>query len=326
MANSIDHRLPSFRRVWDHLVQERLRSSTLSVCIFTVAVPAAIFIVDLSFEIFRRKAGVSASEVVGNTLWPTVTSAVISVLAWAMLLGWSFVILVTHDKKALIALIGEKDAYTQQLGEIMGQRAEESANRANQDFGTIYNLQEKMRQIKEQLSLTEEQLYEAKTQLANERDRTSQPDLALVWDWSEDQRKMRELGGQTEKDILVHNRSNQFVYNIQIQTVPLRHDLVFDPISDIGPNMQCKSIGRWNDKSSLTSNYCYFFIEGEEEAQNKGWLCKKTHNRRLSDSFYKIPMAITYESQGIKWHYEFDFTYEQGVQSYFTRKSGRRIS
>jgi hypothetical protein len=166
MANSIDHRLPSFRRVWDHLVQERLRSSTLSVCISFIAIPAATFIVDLLIQIFRRKPDISVSEVVTGTLWPTIGSAFITAIVWTILLGWSFVRVVGKDKESLIEKSAEKDKYIQQIGEIMGKRAAESATAINNHARTILERDERIRQMGGQLSLTEGQLYEVRTQLA----------------------------------------------------------------------------------------------------------------------------------------------------------------
>jgi hypothetical protein len=328
MSEALDYRLPSFGRVRDHLVHEELRTSTLSVCVFTVALPAATFFVDLLLQVFRRKAGIPVSEAVGNTLWPTIISVLVSVLAWSILLGWSFIKLIKKDKQALVSVIAQKDTYIQQLGEIMGKRAEESAATINQHVRTIWEREERIRQINAQLSLTEGELYSTKTQLTNERDRIAQPDVALVWDWPEDERMRKALSGDSERDILVHNRSNQFVYNVQIETVPLRNGLTFEIIPEIPPNTQCKAVGRWNDKSSLTSNYGYFFVGGEDEAEEKGWICQKLHNRGASDSYYKIPMAISYESGGVRWKFDFEFTYDLGWHepTFFTKKSGQRIN
>ena len=203
----------------------------------------------------------------------------------------------------------------------------ELTRQVNQDAATINKLNEGIRQIHEGWNATERQLYEAKTQLVTERDRIIQPDVVLVWGWTEAQRMMRELNRDPDKDILVHNRSEQFIYNVQIEKVSLRDGLVFDPISDIPPDTLYRAVGRWNEKSSLTSNYAYFFVGGEEEAESKGLICKKTHNRGLSDSYYKIPMVVTYESRGIKWQWEFDFIYDVGgEETRFNKKSGKRLN
>jgi hypothetical protein len=328
VASAIDPRLPSFKRVRSHLFHEMLHTSALSVYVFSVALPVAIFVVLLVFEISRRKAGTPVSVVIGSTVWPTVISVVLTAMAWVVLLCWSFLRVAANDKKELLSTIAAKDTEIFKTSEIMEKRDREYAQRVNQDAATIFALQENIRQFGSQMSLVEHRLYTAQNELAAERSRLVQPDVGLLWEWPADQRMVRALKGSTEKDILIHNRSNQFVYNVQIETVPLRQGLVFDLINEIPPNTECKAIGRWNDKSSLTSNYAYFFIGGEEEAQAWGWFRKKPHNRGMSDSHFVIPMAISYECPlGVKWRCNFEFTYDVGYQgeTYFTKQSGQRV-
>jgi hypothetical protein len=116
------------------------------------------------------------------------------------------------------------------------------------------------------------------------------------------------------------------VYNVQIESVPLRQGLSFDPISAIGPNKEYEAIGRWNDKSSVHTNYHYFFVGAAEEAEAKGWIIKKTHKSGIDDTYWNVPMAVTYESHGITWRVEFDFRYDFGEPCVFIRKTGKRIS
>ena len=154
------------------------------------------------------------------------------------------------------------------------------------------------------------------------------PDVALVWDWPDEvKRNGGVLGMAREKDILIHNRSDQYVYNVQVESVKLHQELSFDLINEIAPREQHRALGRWNGKSSLTTSYVYFFGNGENEKQmsEKGWVYKKTHNRGLSELFVKIPMAITYESQAAKWRCEFEFIYDIGDESLFVRKSGQSL-
>lgn len=326
MAEKTEATLPSFRRVWDHLVKDKLHTSTLSVCIFSAVIPTLTFISVLLFEIYRRKAGVSVTEAFASTFWPTFISALVTALVWAVLLGWALKNVVIQDKQELLDKIAHKESEITKLDEIMTERAEDSAKRINEAVMSAYEAGEQTLHIKEQLHLTEEKLYASERELAAERDRASQPDIGLLWDWPEGERLRRGLMGDTEKEILVHNRSNEFVYNVQIETVPLRNGLSFDPIREIGPNTQYEAVGRWNDKSSVHTNYHYFFVGAAEEAETKGWIFKKAHNRGIDDTYWRIPMAVTYESHGIRWRWEFDFIYDFGQPSEFVRKTGTRLN
>lgn len=166
-----------------------------------------------------------------------------------------------------------------------------------------------------------------KLALEAERDRQQQPDVALVWDWSEDERKAKDLLGLTEKSILVHNRSGQYVYNVQIGSIRLHQTLTFDEMNAIAPGEQRIAVGRWNGRSGQQTNYIYFFNgeDNEKIAGERGWIHKKLHNRGLSDSFLRVPMALTYESNGTAWRCEFEFDYEAGAESSFRRTSARRV-
>jgi hypothetical protein len=164
-------------------------------------------------------------------------------------------------------------------------------------------------------------------ELQQERNLGQQPDVALVWDWVEDQREKNALLGRTEKDILVHNRGNEWVYRVRIAPISLVQEMTFDEINEIAPRAQHCALARWNGRSSLATNYVYFFGKEEngQEASNKGWVYKKIHNRELSDHFLKVPMSLTYECKGATWECVFDFEYNSGEQSAFVKKSGRRV-
>lgn len=150
----------------------------------------------------------------------------------------------------------------------------------------------------------------------------SQPDVALVWEFSEDQRKTKSLLGYTEKSIIVHNRSNQYIYNVAIAPVRLSQTLSFDVINEIAPSAEHVALGRWDGRSSAVTNYLYFFDKDENKkaASELGWVHKKLHNRGISDALLKIPMTLTFDSDGITWGYEFDFNYDPGEESCFVRR------
>jgi hypothetical protein len=224
--------------------------------------------------------------------------------------------------------IGEKDKQIRELGDNMVARAEDTAAQINQGVGAIYKLNEEIGRIKSQLALTEEKLYASERELANERNRITQPDVGLMWDWPASERETKSLMGYTEKLIIVENRSDGFIYNVQIESIKLYQELSFDLINEIAPKKEHVALGRWNGRSSVQTNYIYFFgkEENEKEMSNKGWVFKKVHNRGLSDAFLLIPMALTYESKnGLRWRTEFEFIYDPGDGSLFTKKSGSRI-
>lgn len=152
--------------------------------------------------------------------------------------------------------------------------------------------------------------------------RSKQPDVALMWEFSEDQRKTKNLLGYTEKSIIVHNRSNQYIYNVNIAPVRLAQTLSFDAINEIAPNAEHIAVGRWDGRSSAATNYLYFFDndENKKAASALGWVHKKLHDRGINDAFLKIPMTLTFDSDGITWGYDFDFNYDPGEESHFVRR------
>ena len=157
-----------------------------------------------------------------------------------------------------------------------------------------------------------------------ERDKSLQPDLALRWELLPEEIHFGTFQ-QSEKHILVHNRSEEYVYNVQIAPVSLGNGLAFDLIPEIPPGVQEIVVGRWGDHSSLTTNYICFFEGTETEAAEKNLYVKKPHNRGISDSWFKIPLSVTYDCHGVKWQSSFEFTYDPGSQSHFEKKSENRL-
>jgi len=166
---------------------------------------------------------------------------------------------------------------------------------------------------------------EAISALDSERSRVEQPDIALVWDWLAFEKKVHDTYGSTEKHILIHNRSREYVYNVQISPILLGKSLTFDRVPEIPPNEQHLSEGRWEGRSSRTTNYVYFFSPAEAEAREKNLFITKPHDRGLSSEVFKIPMTVTYEARGLRWESSFQFTYDPGEESYFEKLSGRRL-
>lgn len=170
-----------------------------------------------------------------------------------------------------------------------------------------------------------------KRELQNERDKTQQPDIALGWDWSDEVKAHNQLMGRTEKDIIVHNRSNQYVYRVQINPIRLMGSLEFDFIPCIAPGEKHVAVGRWMSAaysemtSSSRTDYAYYFAANESAAKEKGYYVKKPHDRGIGDSWFKIPMDVRYTSGNTDWITEFEFTYDIGNESFFTRRTGRRV-
>jgi hypothetical protein len=144
-----------------------------------------------------------------------------------------------------------------------------------------------------------------------EHSKGEKPDIALVWDWTEDQKKMHDTGSTLNKHILVHNRSGEWVYNIRIHPIKLGREMTFDGINEIEPGKLHATLARWENASSLTVDYARFFAApiNEQAAQKKNWHYTKLHNRGLSNYFLKIPMRISYESSKRKWEYRTNFCF-----------------
>ena len=163
------------------------------------------------------------------------------------------------------------------------------------------------RDFKRRLRLTQVELEQQILELPKSTVGTplprNQPDVALVWEFSEDQRKAENMLGYTEKSIIVHNRSDQYIYNVNIAPVRLVQILSFDAINEIAPSAEHVALGRWNGRSSATTNYLYFFDKDENKkvASEMGWFHKKLHDRGISDAFLKVPMTLTFDSDGITW-------------------------
>ncbi len=161
-------------------------------------------------------------------------------------------------------------------------------------------------------------------------DATEQPDVALVWDWTEEGKKVVESwrGG---KSIIVHNRSGHYVYNSRLDPIPLPNPMMFDAITEIAPTSEQPAVGRWNvgseSRSTATDGYNHYIVANSEEVDEKGWTKKKAHNRGISSTFMEIPMAVTFESQNTTWKIEFDWHYDPADDdSYFIRKHGYKVS
>lgn len=166
-----------------------------------------------------------------------------------------------------------------------------------------------------------------KTELQIERDRMQQPDIALVWDWTEDQKQAHSLIGYTDKNIFIHNRSGQCVYNVQIGPINLKQKMTFDLINEITSSDKHVALARWDGTSSLTTEYAHFFCNqhNAQLAFDNKWIFDKVHQRGVNSQLYKIPMTVFYESNGVKWKSDFEFVYDIGDESMFQKKSTQRL-
>lgn len=170
-------------------------------------------------------------------------------------------------------------------------------------------------------------------ELKLEQDKLLQPEVGLVWAFPE------RYGGSvgvlergSEKFIVVHNRSSEYIHNIQVQPIILDSRVEFDFIPVIAPSKTAEAVGRWDSKgspgqknSSLTTNYAYFFADNEETGSKLGWYQEKPHDRGITNAWWKVPITVSYQWRGVTWQTVFEFTYDIGEESWFSLISGKRI-
>lgn len=156
-----------------------------------------------------------------------------------------------------------------------------------------------------------------------ERGNLEQPDVALVWESTDDQTRALKFTGDLDKTIAIHNRSERYVYNVQIAPLLLAQEIVFESIKEIGPNDKKFALGRWEGMSTLLHSYIYFFGDDGNErwGEQIGWRKRKPHNRGMAEWAWDIPMALSYESPvGTPWKGYFEFHYDPSEESSFTKR------
>ena len=174
-----------------------------------------------------------------------------------------------------------------------------------------------------------------KEALRQEQERAQQPDVALVWDWTDEEKGTLSFLGSKEKSILINNRSDYTISRIRVDTEALRCPIRFDEINEILPRTSRVAVGRWEvpmlngrkeSQSTATDGYNHHVVVNLEDLEVKGWIKTKPHNRGMSSTFIEIPMSVTFESQNMEWRIDFDLHYDpQDDDSYFIRKRGRRV-
>jgi hypothetical protein len=175
-------------------------------------------------------------------------------------------------------------------------------------------------------------LAEREIDLQKEGELAQLPDMALVWDWTNEEKGMRSFLGSKEKSILVDNRSDQHIYRVNVQPIPVPQHcpMNFDEINEIAPRFQCVAVGRWavgsEVRSTTTDGYNQYVVANSEGLEERGWKKNKPHNRGISSTFIEIPMTATFESQNATWKIEFDWHYDPADDdSYFVRRGGGRV-
>jgi hypothetical protein len=159
-----------------------------------------------------------------------------------------------------------------------------------------------------------------------ELDQAEQPEVGLVWDWSEDEKKLLSRS-EFSKGIFVHNRSDVWIHKIEIHPIKLAQEMTFDPINEIAPHDKHAALARWDDKSSITTS-CHEFFSAQlngEAAMKRKWVFTKAHNRGLSPHFFRIPMRVSYEANNRAWESKWNFICDVGDESMFEMVSKRRI-
>jgi hypothetical protein len=121
------------------------------------------------------------------------------------------------------------------------------------------------------------------------------------------------------KGILLHNRHDKWVYHLQLDPVELYQTLTFEPVNEVGPGKWRLVVGRWNGRSSATTEYVYFFTDNENEivATSKGWKRPKSHNRGLSPYLLRVPMRLRFQTSEGSWEKTFTLIYDQDGDTRF---------
>jgi hypothetical protein len=92
-------------RSWGNLLSG-LSTSTLAVVIFSFAVPALIFAVVFSYKIVQgRKQGGEARNALKATAIPSLIAAILTMVVWICLFGWSVAGTVYRDHRYLVSYI-----------------------------------------------------------------------------------------------------------------------------------------------------------------------------------------------------------------------------
>jgi hypothetical protein len=161
-------------------------------------------------------------------------------------------------------------------------------------------------------------------------DAAEQPDVALVWDWGVDEKKVSSWMGSKGKSILVDNRTDRTISRVQVDSEPLRYPIRFDEINEILPKTSRVAVGRWDveqqSQSTTMDGYNHHIMMNSDDLDVRGFIKPKSHNRGISSSFVEIPMSVTFDSQSARWKIEFDFHYDPtDDDSCFSRKRGYKV-
>jgi hypothetical protein len=156
------------------------------------------------------------------------------------------------------------------------------------------------------------------------------PDVALVWDWTPEEKGRQSFLGNTEKSIFVDNRNDQTIGRVCIDPIPLHCSLTFDEINEIPPKSRGLAVGRWNiaseNKSTTIDGYHQYMQTFDDGLQEKGWEKKKPHNRGMSSTFAKIPMAVIFDWQNATWKVKFSWHYDaRDDEIYFDRGRTKKV-
>src|SRR5580704_17966042 len=92
-------------RSWDSLLS-RLSPSTLSVVVFSLAVPVLIFVAMLIYNFVRaRKLGTAMGDILKTSAIPSLIAAGLTMLAWIVLFGWSVASTIYKDHQDFVSYI-----------------------------------------------------------------------------------------------------------------------------------------------------------------------------------------------------------------------------
>ena len=124
-------------------------------------------------------------------------------------------------------------------------------------------------------------------------------DVAFVWDWHDVLKNNPGFLGAAEsnKDIIIDNRSDRYIYNVQIRPIELAEKLTFDKIPEIKPRERAIPLPRWRNLSRGSPIVQMFLCESinESAAESAGLMERMTTG--LLPYRLRLPMDVDYETR-----------------------------
>ncbi len=115
MVENRVHFIPSFKRVWNNVV-EMLKTSTLALVI-GFGIPVASFVLNLIRDLVKRNPDVTMTAVLKDAFfsWSTLVPTFITLASWAYLIVRSYYVTIKSDEAAVSALVADNEAKIEKL-------------------------------------------------------------------------------------------------------------------------------------------------------------------------------------------------------------------